>query len=247
MPADDLFQFKSRDLINLRKFYKRAPKKFAAASGMLLNNFAFGSRLGSIEVIHQGMVVRSAGFVHSRLQVKKSHFREPISSQVAEMGSVSDRSGRFTGWREQELGQRKSRKKFATLRARKNIKQRIVQRKFRLDAPFITPSRYPKRRGFKGKNIDQRIMIMLKTLDRMNYPAPFKILGHSRIPSGLYIFGGGRTQHDQRELEAVQLFGRPKRTKRVRWLSGGTKRYFGRINLRREWARVIDRVLKRAR
>lgn len=245
MAADDLFQFKSRDLIDLRKFYKRAPKKFAAASGMLLNNFAFGSRDMSISIIHEAMVVRQPGFVKSRIQVKKSHFRQPISSQLSEYGSV--KTPRFGGWVAQEFGQKKARKKFAALTARKGIKQRIIMRKFRLDAPFITPSRYPKRRGFKGKNIDQQIQIMLKTLDRMNYPAPFKILGHSRIPSGLYIFGGGRTQHDQRELEVVQLFGRPKRTKRVRWLSGGTKRYFGRINLRREWARVIDRVLKRAR
>ena len=245
MPTNDLMQFTSVDLINLRRWYKKAPRQFAAATGMLLNNFAFGSRHGAIEMIHRGMVVRSPGFVHSSIVVKKSHFRPPIDSQVSMMGSI--RRPRFTGWRAQELGPRKIRKHYAALPGRGKKKIGKIKRSYRLDKPFITPDRFPKRRGFKGRNRNHLISIMLAQLDRMNYSKPFVITGHSSLPSGLYQFGQGRTGYDQRELEVLQIFGKPKRTRRVKWMSGGVRLYFGRISLKREWGRVVDRVLQRGR
>lgn len=250
MASNDLFQWKSRDFINLRKWYKKAPRQFAASTGMLLNNFAFGSRLVSLEIIDRGMLVRSPGFVKSRVQVKKSHFRMPIESQVSEFGSVfandKGRKARFTGWVEQELGARKARKHYAALGGRGGAKSGRIKRRFRLDKPFVNPDRFPKRRGFKGKNRNHRIAIMLRTLDRMKYSAPFIITGHTKIPSGVYRFTGGRTGFDQRKIEALQFFGKPRRpTKRVRWMRGGTKLYFSRTNIKREWGKVAERQLKR--
>jgi hypothetical protein len=60
----------------------------------------------------------------------------------------------------------------------------------------------------------------------------------------VYQFGQGRTGWNQRMLEAQQLFYQPKPTKRVRWMSGGTKRYFAHTNLKREWGKVVKRTLK---
>jgi hypothetical protein len=237
------FQFSSRDLIALRKWYKKSPRQFAASTGMLLNNMAFGSRLESLGLIHARMLIRSPGFVRSRVQVKKSHFRLPMESQVSEMGSV--KKPRFSGWVEQELGSRGARKHFASISGRAGNKRGKIKRGARLDKPFVNPKRYPKRRGFRGKNFDHRIQVMLSTLERMNYSKPFVIFGHTRIPSGLYKFGRGKTGFGQRQIDALQLFYKPKVTKRVRWMSGGVKRYFKSTNIKREWGKVVERMLRR--
>lgn len=243
MARNDLMQIDTRDLIALRKWYKKAPKQFAASTGMLINNFAFGSREESIKLIGSRMIVRAPGFVKSRVQVQKSHFRLPIASQKSHYGSV--RKPRFSGWVEQELGQRKARPYFAALRGRAGGKRRKIKRGARLDKPFLTPDRYPKRRGFRGRNRDHLIQIYLAQLDRMNYSKPFVITGHTKIPGGVYQFGQGRTGWDQRELEALQLFYKPKRTKRVKWMRLGTMRYFRRTNILKEWKRVTKRMLDR--
>ena len=77
----------------------------------------------------------------------------------------------------------------------------------------------------------------------MNYSKPFVITGHTKIPSGVYQFGQERTGWGQRKIEALQLFHRPKVTKRVRWMRLGVMRYFRRTNILKEWKRVTKRML----
>lgn len=245
MPANDLMQFSSRDLINLRRWYKKAPRQFASSTGQLLNNFAFGSRLESLAIIHKKMFVRSPGFVRSRIQVKKSSLRLPVSSQYSQMGSVKAEGGRFTGWIEQEYGQKKARSRFAAMAGRGKKKIGKIKRGFRLDKKYPDPDKYPKRRGFKGKNRRQLVAVYLAQLDRMRYNKPFVITGHPNIPSGLYRFGEGRTGWGQRDLEVLQIFGKPKRTRRVQWKLGGTRAYFRGTNLKREWGKVVERNLQK--
>jgi hypothetical protein len=238
------FKFSSRDLIALRKWYKKSPRQFAASTGMLLNNMAFGSKAASFELLDRRMILRNRGFVKSSLGVKKSHFREPIATQRSQYGSRQ--RARFTGWIEQELGPKKKRTHYASTPGRGGKRSGRIRRKWRLDQPFVNPSKYPKRRGFKGRNRDHRVQVMLRTLDKMKYSAPFIIRGHTRIPAGLYKFTRGRTGHDQRNIQLLQAFGKPRKpTKRVRWMRGGVKLYFSRTNIKREWGKVVERMLRR--
>ena len=58
----------------------------------------------------------------------------PIASQVSEYGSVA--KPRFSGWVEQELGEKKARKYYAALAGRGGGKRRRVKRGFRMDKPY---------------------------------------------------------------------------------------------------------------
>lgn len=235
--AGEMFQMDIRDLLKLRRYYKKSPRSFAAAVGMLLNNFAFGTRAEVFRVMPTLMTIRNKRFLETRIRAKKTHLRLPISSQQSETGSIGAK--RFTAWEEQELGKRTKRTRVASILAR-GAKQKQIKRPFRLrpGMNFPTPDDFPGRSGH------HRAIVMLQKLGREGYKKPFIVLKHKRITPGLYKFKGGRGA--KRKLRMLQSF-KPARLqpRRIRWLTISRRKYLSGMNLRREWAIVIERTLKK--
>jgi hypothetical protein len=217
---------------------------------MLLNNIAFGSRDSIIREIHDHLIVRNPGFVRSAVTVQKNQNWTDIRGQFSTVGSIEKGKNpktRFSGWTEQQTGKPTRRKRVATLKARSNSKSKRIKAGARMRRPFLSPDRYPKRRGFKGKNMDHRILVMLRTLQRQKYSAPFIITGHSKIPPGLYQFTKGENQYGQRNMSMLQSFNpQHKQPKRVLWMTSGVAKWFLTHDLNREFIKVSRRLINRS-
>ena len=118
----ELFQIDLANLINLRKFYKKAPKQFLKAANATLNSFAFGTRKRSLEIIKKKMTVRNQKFVAGSLRVQKSTGSN-IDNARSEVGSIF--RPRFTGWKEQESGTKPERTRSITRFARGTKNRRL--------------------------------------------------------------------------------------------------------------------------
>lgn len=229
--AGGILQVETRDLARLTAFYARAPRQFAKASGTVLTEIAFGTRNTAIEVLREKMVVRNPRFVEGRIQVVKSHGRLPIQTQRSEVGSV--KGPRFTGWREQERGEKTARSRVINLLARRGSqKQKAVP-----SARLKKGADFKSYRDFPGRSPEHRSTLMLQALNRTRWKRPFLITRKRGIKPGLYKFKGD-------QLKPLQLFRRKIQPRRIPWLKTATDRYFQRESLGRLWARVLSRILR---
>jgi hypothetical protein len=250
MPGVDFFS----DLSELRKatqwYQHKGTKALTVAAGMLLNNIAFGTRDQLIREIDKQMLVRQPGFVRSSMTVIRNSNWTDIRAQRSSVGSIEKGKNpktRSSGWAEQQLAKKTRRKRVATLKARSGSKSKRIKPSARMRRPFVNPDRYPKRRGFRGRNMDHRIMVMLKTLQRMKYGAPFIITGHSKIPPGLYQFTKGVNQYGQKNMSMLQAFDpRNKQPKRILWMTLGVARWFSTHDINREFIMVSRRLINRS-
>jgi len=231
MPAQ-LFEVDFSELERLEELYQRAPRQFARAIGSMLNEFAFGTRNTSIEVIRERMVVRNPGFVSSRLRVEKSDKRPPIDALKSIVGSI--RSPRFSGWEEQQTGVRTARERVINLLARGRSRKKRAAPRFRLK-----PGReFESYKNYPGKGIEGRTIIMMQKLDRQRYKQPFLVHEKRGMSPGLYKF-------HRRKPRLLQLFD-PRRAqpKKIPWMTMARDRFFQRADIRRLWARELEIRLK---
>lgn len=226
-----LFDIEAKNLINLHRFYRKAPKQFARAAANVLTSFAFGNSGKSIEIIKNKMTVRNERFVSSSVRVEKARGNIPLSGQVAMIGSI--KRDRFTGWIEQETGQKTTRTRTSTMLARGGNVSRQIRPAFRLKPgnKFLQPN------DFEGQSPQHRVIVMLQTLSRQKYKKAFVIKGHKAFRSGLYkIF--------RKKIMLLWRFKDRKQPKRIRWLTLGRFKYFRSTNIDQVWANALKRVLK---
>ncbi len=241
-----MFALEDRDLKRLWLFYMRQPKRFAVATGMMLNNFAFGVRDTIVkDVLPSRMVVRSPRFVQSRVRVSKSHFREPIASQESRVGSIA--SKRFTGWIEQEGGASSLRTRTAHLLSRKGDRKGLHKSPFRMKR--TNDFEDPDDTKVKGASTPHtRAVVMIQMISRRKgRKKPFMIHGHKNMKSGLYKIGRGR--RGKQKIQMLQRFDSPKARsiKRVRWMKISRTVYFSRLNLRSMWVKVLNKLFDKPR
>jgi hypothetical protein len=172
------FQFQGAELKDLEKFYKSAPRFYKRAAMNLTNGLAFALRGNYLEELEQSMTIRSPGFVKGSVRVEKAK----LSVLRAEVGSI--KRERFSGWIEQETGQRTQRKRVQTLTARRSNWRHRVAPRFRLKpgrGRFARPS------DFELKDGD--IPAFLQILSRKKYRQPYYIpVKYQRLRRGIYIF-----------------------------------------------------------
>ena len=79
---EDIFDMKSKDLKQLKKFMKTSPKEFEKATRGVLNSLAFKTRENDIKNITKSMVIRNPKFLRSSLRVQQAKSGS-IDRQVA--------------------------------------------------------------------------------------------------------------------------------------------------------------------
>jgi hypothetical protein len=229
------FQTDLREMRAFARWAKSDPRGLGVATGMMLNNQAFGSKKAIGETLETGQIIRNERFINSKIRVKKARFAGPIEQQVSMVGSIEAK--RFSGLLEQQTGAKTKHRAVATKAGRSGSRSKVISRRYRLNKPYINPERYPRRRGFRTANPDINILVMLKQLRSIRYRAPFIITGHSKLPPGLYRFKAGK-------LQLLQGFDPDNlQPQRFKWLTLGVRRYFRRTNLDREWIRIARRVV----
>ena len=230
MPVGSMFEIDNSDYKRLEQFFKRAPKKAAVVTGMMLNEFAVGTREEVFKYMPEKMTIRRPGFLRSRIQYTKSRYSLPIGSQASIVGSVP--VGKFKGWAEQGAGLPAQRKRLATIKGRRGNQKNIIPQRFRLRKRFESPKYFP------GGSPSRRAMTMLLMLDRQEFKGPFILVGHPNATDGLYQFRSGK-------LVMLQNFESDKlQPERLPWLTDSRARYFLKTDMNKLWGQKLKRVLK---
>lgn len=228
-----MFQIEIKDFINLRKFYKRAPRKFQRVAAGVLNNFAWGTKKSAIAVINEEMTVRNKRFVESSFRVKNANANTDLNSMVSRVGSIE--RPRFSGWEEQQTGKKRESTRVGTLLSRgKNMSKQI-----RPAARMKAGRNFPDAGDYEGKSEQQRTMVMLNTLKRKKFRKPFVIRRKLRkfVP-GLYKFFRGK-------VKMLQRFDSKKaQPKKIDWMGEARRDYFRAHPVRETWGKAIKHVLK---
>jgi len=224
-----MFEVDLSELKGFEAFCRRAPKIVAKATGSLLNEFAFGTRVEAFYEIASKMTARSPRFISSRLQVTKSSKSLPISSQVSIMGSVP--TERFSGWIEQQLGKTTARKRVINLLARMgNIKRQAIP-KARL-RPGVDILNYADVRLKGASSPERQSLVMLQMLSRARSREPFMLTRKSGMTPGLYRFQGGKPK-------LLQSFEK-KQPHKIPWITDARTRYFREHDIQALWAKNLD-------
>lgn len=235
--ALQIFDVEQKNLIDLIKFYQAAPRKFGVASGMLLNNLAFGTRKEAIEMINRHMTVRSKAFVQRNIIVNKATFAAAMMSQKSEVGSIE--RPRFSGWIEQETGKATDRTRAFLLEARRGQKKKRAMPSARLKPSFkpLKPEDMGEASAYI-KNDHHRAQVLLMWTWRNKWRKPFIIHGHKKIKTGLYKWKGSK-------LRKLQTF-KPRRRqpKKFQWMLLSRNRYLFKTDIGKLWAQALDRVIK---
>ena len=81
-----MFEMDLQEIAQLIRWYRKAPKQYAKASGMLLNNLAFDARNAIIDEIDNGMIVRNKRFVASKIRVDKCKPSARVHEKTLRLG-----------------------------------------------------------------------------------------------------------------------------------------------------------------
>ena len=246
--AKDIFQFSSPDLINLGKWYKRAPKEFTRAATNVINTTAFNSRLQAIKNIEKNTHTRNKSFVRRSMRVDKAKHGRPLNAIVAEMGSIDiSRQGRSSGFQELETGKRTAKKRVPAMASRGGNESRQVAGPVRMDKlGKMFRHRMVRGKGLKTKRARVAAMLrMVKSggIGRAPFIVPRGIKSGpmAKMPPGVWRLG------NKKRLELVNPFQdrNPSRTKRIKWNEKAVDEVASQRNLMKIWKKEDNFILKR--
>jgi hypothetical protein len=244
----EMFQLDKRELDQLLKFYKQAPRKFLPAAAGMLNTFAFGVREQAIREINDKLTVRNPAFVKSSLRVEKTRI-VPLQNMESKTGSIQrgtpGKGTFFSGWIEQETGQQTKRKRVQTLSARQGSWANQVQNRSRLKSnqKFTTFS------DFSGKNLgrskEQRTVAMLESFRKNKMSDSKVMMFRGRLKGRMSKYKRGTYRMQNGVINRHQTFD-PRRVqpKRKPWMQPAREQYFKSANMKNLWASQISHVLK---
>ncbi len=233
-----MFELNTSDLINLRKFYRKAPRLFQRATASMLNSMAFGTRNEALRIILSRMTNRDERFVKGSLQVQKTSGSRSIDRQVSIAGSVT--RPRFTGWAEQQLGTPTARTRVANIEGRGGSFDRKVIGRARLkpNQKFRDMDEV----GINVGNDAQRIIAFLNIMKRENSKQSFLIPRKvGKWKKGLYKFKGQRVVRLQ-NLEPSNL-----QPKKFKWMTFARSRFLAQMDFRQEWGDAVRFVMRSVR
>lgn len=260
----DQFSVSRKEMRQLQKFYKTAPKAFQRVSAEVLNSMAFGTRVDVLKVINRTMTVRSPGLVRKLNLVEKAKPNQPINNQSSRVGSID--ADRHDGWEAVQAGKPTSTRISVftdTGRGGRFSGRAKAGAKFKR-AAHTGPQDY----GLpEGMGQDQAVMYMQKiSADskrrRKSWYLPVRYKG---MPAGIYQFFGGKVKRQvfsisTRQKRKPSLFGASIRKlstpqqrfnpDRINWMDKAVNEAVTEDAIRRWWIRNMDihleRTLKKA-
>lgn len=234
------FDMDQRELKRYRKFLKKAPKAIREAVAFTLNGFALGNKRFSKEMIHSKMTIRAPKFIDGSL---KTVFARP-SQSINKMGSIfgTVERPRYTGLREQQMGENPALNRSSTRAARDGVKTRAMKGYARLkpNAKYPSPgqtqglkTREGRDFGLSGLTGPKRIVAFLSILNERKVAQTFILRKRfGRFKKGLYRFKQG-------VIKKMQSFTGRGKPKRIKWLTKGMDNYFKSIDLNKVFNRNL--------
>ena len=225
-----LFDVDTQELNKLKRFAKGAPRQFSRAAAGVLNSLAFDTRTNSMKTLDSALTIRNENFLKSSLRVDMARVGTPIDSLKSEVGSI--RRDRFTGWEENETGQASPKNRVATLAARGGSWESKIAPSVRLKKPMRSSADYP------GANEETRVAAMLREIKEQMPTQPFIVRRKvKRLAPGVYKF-------KRKKLLRMQTFGKPETPQKIGWMSKSRKKTIKSFDIRRAWAKQIDRIVR---
>lgn len=217
-------------------------RKYRAIVGMVLNRLVYGARqyaidkgMGKLFMFRQG---RGKGLLKKHFQYTKTKTNIPIDRMDVFYGSVS--SPRFSGWIEQQSGEKTQRERVATLAARGKQNKRVIPGKYRHNKLSGMPRRetVPVR---NKRSVAHHTAAMLAILQRRGYTGPVYIGedtgGDAAFLPGIYqMLAGGKV----RPIQFDELL----QPKRLNWAFRLQRDYMRQVDLYEHVAIAINRLLK---
>lgn len=242
----DFLDMDQRELKKFQKFTKRAIKATNKAVAFTLNGFAFGTRRASRATIRKGMTVRNPKFIDNSLKVVFARPSQAINKMASETGSV--RRARYTGLREQQMGETPKRDRMATRAGRGGVKRRQMAGSARLKPQGKYPSpnksqglktREGRDFGLSGLTGAKRIVAFLSILAERKVAQTFILRKpFGRFKRGLYRFKQG-------VIKKLQSFDVRGKTRRVKWLTKAMDNYFKSTNVEKVFNKNLKNELKK--
>lgn len=208
------------------RWYRDQPQLLKRVTADMLNEFAFSTRTRALGVLNREMTIRNPKFVKGRLRVSKARPHARIGNQRSITGSVA--KDRFTGWVEQESGQKTLRNRQSTLAGRKGDQKKQMRHVVRLKPKndVITANTD----GFQPKGGRNNLGGLLAIARRKKENRLI------RYKSSFY-------KRKRNKFELVQQI-KPVQPKRIRWIKRARLEYFKYTDINNTWRRISARHVK---
>ncbi len=242
----DIFDFDSPDLVNLQRWYRKAPKRFIRAVTGVVTTLAFEARAQAIQNIKNGTITRNPRFVSASMRVEKAKRVSSLNQVVAEMGSIDiSRKGLSSGFEELETGGQSTSNRVPTLASRgggnENKKVSPTVR-FNKVGKFHRPKHFRSPRNRSKRAQASRMLNAIRNREVENKPfiMPSGLKGPmGRMPPGIWR----RKGKDFKLMNPFQ--GRRGRTKKIEWMTKAVALVSERGNLLKIWRKEIDFILRK--
>lgn len=218
-----MFDIDTTNLLHMRRWAARQPKQFRRGVGTMLNQFAYGTKGTTSELLARRMTIRNLRFINAHIRAVNARFSQPINQQKSIVGTTS--GPRFSGFIEQEKGAPTERSRVASLMARGGSKSSQIK---------------PSNRLKPGREIvDQN------TYDVDNPGAVVAIAKRTkekrliRIKRKVYRLKGNK-------FSLIQtLKARNAQPRKRPFMQTSRKLYFRSVNLDHLWAKTINRLINK--
>jgi hypothetical protein len=231
-----MFSLDKQDLKKLEAELKKSKgKKMNRLSAFYVNELAFNTSFMAQRELRSSQTIRNASLLRAKTRVRPTKVNIPWRRQKAIVGSLRD--NRFGGWAAQERFPEKRRKRTFTKAARPNPSRAIPVRH-----RAMAGKSFPVVSDAKGIN----------ELVEEKHKGLFVITGHKQVPRGIYKFSGrqkvkrltGGRKWVRKQIERVQIFKPPKRTRRNPWLQRAESRVMVRSNQQMAFASAAKKAFK---
>lgn len=240
-----MFTLDLSELKKLKKWAKRNPPQFKRAYAMTLNSLAWAIKKEIPNQLDKTMEIRNPRFVNSKIRVQNSKFSGQISDQQAIVGSIY--GPRFSGWREQITGEVSQKNRTATTQSREGQSNSGMIRK---PVRMNKRSNFHKQQDFAskqwGKTKGQRTVAMIQAI-RKGKAANKPFIIASGLPGrlgnlrhGVYEVGGIKSR-----MKLLQRLNKRPRSRKNNWAIASINAVHGKFNLKNEWAKNINKVLRK--
>lgn len=246
----DQFSLGDKDLKQLKKFYKRAPKAFQRVSAGVLNSMAFGTRIESIKVLKNVTTVRTPSILERNMRVKMANGNQAVNQQFSTAGSIT--SARHDGWEAIEKGSATRLTLFSD-EGRGGSKQNVSKRASRaIPAQHLGPDDF----NLSDSTRDMEAYLQAIARDKRRRKAFYLPKNYKRMRPGVYKFKGGKvgayTGKTGRKYKRTLVGAKIKRLStpgekrtmtRKRWMEKALKRSVSTRELNANWDSNFKRHL----
>ncbi len=250
----DQFFADQKDMEQLKKFYKAAPKAFQRVSAATLSSMAFADRKSVQRQLKKDMTVRTPSFLKKGTRIEMAKQAQPISRQESKSGSI--RTPRHDAWEHIQKGSATRITQFTDAGRRGDSSEGVAKKEAKAKQQTTTQESDYRLSGTGDKR--SNLFMQRVAADKTRRRKPFFLpRAYKRMPEGIYKFKGGRVGTLVRgrrkfkrtlikpNIARISTPGTDITPDKIDWKGKATKRAITEKNVKLIWIRNQNRELKK--